>query len=205
MKKTRLERTIVSLEQHGFEVQFFKTGREAADAALREIPQNASIGLGGSATVKTINLLEAVLSGQYRLFNQYNPQLSPDEQLEMRRRGMLADYYLTGTNAITETGELVNVDGIGNRVAAQIFGAPRVLIFASVKKIVKDVDAALERIRTIAAPLNARRFGIDVPCIHGEPCSKCPTDKTLCNITAIIHHQRTGRIKIFLIDEDLGY
>lgn len=194
-----------NLLRNGFMVEICASGEEATKKALTEIKEGASIGFGGSYTVREIGLLSALQQGNYRLFNQYKEGLTREEQLELRRQGLLADYYITGTNAITEQGELVNIDGIGNRVAAQIFGPKQVFIFAGTNKIVADVPAALERIRTIAAPRNAQRFGLDVPCLHGEDCSLCPPEKTLCNIVTIIRRQRTPRIKIFLILDTLGY
>lgn len=205
MNSDDLKQIVENLKKNGFEVAIFENGEEAKESALKEIPEGAVIGLGGSMTVSQIGLLDALRKGNYNLYDQYKPDLSFEEQLEIRRRGLMADYYITGTNAITESGELVNVDGLGNRVSAQIFGPRKVFIFASTSKIVKDVESALDRIRTVAAPLNAHRFGLELPCVNGKPCSECPPETTLCNVTTIIHRQRMPRIKIFLIKETLGY
>lgn len=205
MEEDKLKKVKENLEKNGFAVEICESGEKAREMALKEIKEGSTIGFGGSYTVRQIGLLEAVRGGKYHLFDQYKEGLSSEEVLEQRRQGLLVDYYITGTNAIAEGGELVNVDGIGNRVAGQIFGPRRVLIFVGINKIVKDVPAALERIRTIAAPRNAQRFGLELPCTRGEPCDQCPPEKTLCNVTTIIHRQHISRIKIFLITEPLGY
>jgi len=205
MNNDSVKKTVDNLKKNGFEVEVFENGEQAKESALKEIPEGSVIGFGGSMTVSQIGLLDALRKGNYKLYDQYKLNLSSKDKLEIRRLGLTADYYITGTNAITESGELINVDSIGNRVAAQIFGPRKVFIFVSTSKIVTDIEAGLERIRTVAAPLNAHRFALDLPCIHGKPCSECPPETTLCNVTTIIHRQRLPRIKIFLIKETLGY
>ena len=205
MADSNINKAVENLQQNGFRVRLFNQGEDALHAILQDIPEGVLIGFGGSWTVRQIGLYDSLREGNYTLCDQYKEGLSPEEGLEQRRKGLMADYYITGTNAITETGKLVNVDGMGNRVAGQIFGPRKVIIVASTNKIVKDIAGAEERIRRIAAPQNARRFGLDLPCVHGESCDTCPPDKTLCNVTSIIHRQRSGRISIYLIKQPLGY
>jgi len=201
-----VEKTCAALERNKIAVLRFKTGAEARDEALRRLPKDAQIALGGSTTTAQIGLQDALRSGGFNLIDAYAPDLAREEAIRRRRQGLLADYFITGTNAITESGELVNMDGLGNRVAAQIFGPRKVFIFASLKKIVPDVHSALHRIRTVAAPMNARRLGLDIPCARGEDCSDCPPARSICNYTVIMHHQSAkDRLLLFLIEEAFGF
>lgn len=201
-----VEKTIDALKKNKMNVLRFQTGAEAKNAALKMIPAGASIALGGSTTTAQIGLQDALRSGGFNLIDPYAPNLPREEAIERRRLGLLADYFVTGANAITEAGELVNMDGFGNRVAAQIFGPRKVFLFVSEKKIVPNVNAALERIEKIAAPMNAKRLGSDVPCVRGESCLACPPEHSLCNYAVIMRRQSLPeRMTIFLIAEDCGF
>lgn len=206
MKDKLIKKVCQALNENNIEVEYFETGQAARDTVLREIPSGATIGLGGSTTMAEIGLRDAIRDGDYKLFDQYEPGISKEENIERRRAGLTAEYYLTGTNAVTEKGELVNIDGLGNRVAAIIFGPKKVFIVVSTSKIVKDIHDGLERIRKIAAPANARRFGRDLPCVRGESCEDCPPDQTLCNYITVVKRQPAkGRMKLFLIEGQLGF
>jgi hypothetical protein len=203
---SKVDEVRAALEAHNIGTQYFKQAEEACKAVIAALPDNMTIGLGGSTTVKQIGLLDALRQHNLQVFDQYAEGLSAEESMRLRRAGLTADYYITSTNAITEDGQLVNVDGIGNRVAAQIFGPGHVFIVASTHKIVKDIPAALERIRTIAAPANAKRLKLATPCAIGEGCDKCPGELRMCNATVIIHRQhKKGRMKIFLIEGHYGF
>lgn len=199
-------KTIEALKINRFEVEYFKTGVEAKEVALKQIPQQSSVGFGGSVTVDDIGLFNALINGPYKIINPYEPGIEREESIERRRKGLAVDYFVTGTNAITSDGKLVNIDGFGNRVAAMIFGPKNVFIFTSVKKIVPNVHKAIERIKKIAAPLNCKRLNRQTACFYGKPCSECPPEASICNVTVIL--ERAGmknRVKIFLIEEDFGY
>jgi L-lactate utilization protein LutB len=201
-----VEKVISALKKNNVEVEYFKTGDEAREAVLRRIPDGAAVGLGGSTTLSQIGLIDALRRANISLIDQYEKGISSEEGLERRRKGLLADIFITGTNALTERGQLVNIDGMGNRVAAQIFGPRHVFIVTSVSKIVRDVDAALERIRKVAAPLNAQRLGVDSACARGHGCELCDPQTSLCNFISIIERQRVkGRMTVFLIEEQFGY
>lgn len=201
-----IENVRAALEENNITTEYFEKAEEACEAVLDALPDNATVALGGSTTVKQIGLLDALRHHNLQIFDQYADGLSAEESMQRRRAGLTADYYITSTNAITEDGQLVNVDGIGNRVAAQIFGPRHVFIVASTHKIVKDVAQALERIRTVAAPANAKRLNLATPCAHGEGCEKCPPELRMCNATVIIHRQHMkGRMKVFLIKGSYGF
>ena len=203
---SKVDQVRAALEAHNIATEYFKQAEEACEAVLAALPDTRTIGLGGSTTVKQIGLLDALRQHNLQVFDQYSEGLSAEESMQLRRAGLTADYYITSTNAITEDGQLVNVDGMGNRVAAQIFGPRHVFIVASTHKIVKDVPAALERIRTVAAPANAKRLKLATPCAQGEGCEECPAELRMCNATVIIHRQHTkGRMKVFLIKGNYGF
>jgi L-lactate utilization protein LutB len=202
----RLECAKQALERNGIEATVVATGAEAAEAALAEIPGGASVGLGGSQTVKEIGLLDTLRKGGYNLFDQYREGLGREEALAVRKQGAQADYFVSGSNAITDDGRIVNVDGLGNRLAAFCFGPGMVIIIAGRNKITADLDAAMERVRNVAAPMNARRFGLTTPCVKTGRCTDCASSERICNLTLIIEKQHTrGRMKVILVNEDLGY
>jgi hypothetical protein len=113
---------------------------------------------------------------------------------------------VAGSNAITEDGKIVNIDGLGNRLAAFCFGPEKVIIVAGRNKIVKDVAAAIERVKNVAAPMNARRFGAATPCAKTDKCSDCDSPERICNLTLIIEKQRQpGRLTVILVNQELGF
>jgi L-lactate utilization protein LutB len=202
----RLENVKRALERNGMQATVVATGKEACREALSTIPGGAGVGLGGSKTVKEIGLLGALREGDYRLFDQYREGLSREESTDLRKQGTHADYFVSGSNAITDDGKIVNVDGMGNRLAGFCFGPRRVVIIAGRNKVVTDLDAALARVRNVAAPINARRFGLKTPCAVTGRCTDCDSPERICNLTLIIERQKAeGRIKVILVNEDLGY
>jgi L-lactate utilization protein LutB len=202
----RLEGVRKALEANGMEAAVVNSGEEARRLVLEAIPEGSSVGLGGSRTVEEIGLLAALRESGYNLFDQYREGLTPGESVAMRKQGTHADFFVSGSNAITDDGKIVNVDGMGNRLAGFCFGPGRVFIVAGRNKIVSDVEVALDRIRNVAAPMNARRFGARTPCATTGRCSDCDSPGRICNLTLIIEKQRSrGRIKVVLVNEDLGF
>ena len=198
-----MQSTISNLEKNGFEVLHVKTKEEALHVAKNYIKDGLKIGLGGSTTVAQTGLLEYVMKQQnITLCNQYESGIDMKENLNRRREGLLSDLYITGCNAITKQGELVNADGSGNRVAAQIFGPKKVLLLVGVNKIVEDIDAGFKRIREIAAPKNINRMNSKAIEMGKEPHYN---DDNIANKFAFINGDEKGRTTIILIDEELGY
>jgi hypothetical protein len=201
-----LAKIIMNLKAHNIEVRLLESGAECRDEVLALIPRKATVGIGGSTTVKQIGLLDALAKGDYTVFNQYEEGISREENQRRRRAGLTAQYYVTGVNAISEQGELFFLDGMGNRVAAVSYGPEKVFLVAGINKICSNERAAWERIRTLAAPPNAKRFGADVPCAQTGVCEDCGSDKRICNIYVKIHRAMTrGRITLFLIRQSLGF
>lgn len=190
-------------KKHGMEVIFVSTKEEALSVSMSFIKPHMSIGLGGSTTVAQIGLLEYVTSlKDITLSNQYEKGISMEENTNRRRAGLLSDLYICGTNAITKNGELVNADGSGNRVAAQIFGPKKVLIIAGKNKIVENVEEGFKRIREVAAPRNIERMNKTALSMGKEPRYNL---NNIGNKFAYIDGDEEGRTTIVIVDEDLGF
>lgn len=201
-----VKQTKTALERNGFLVEICETKEECLRSAIAQIDKNASIGFGGSTTVKEIELFDYLVQNDYNLINPYKPGLSREEVFELRKKALTADLFITGTNAITVEGELVNVDGYGNRVAAITFGPQKVFLFVGMNKIVHNRDQAIDRIFDYAAPINAKRLNKNVPCAESGFCEDCDSPERICNHLVITMKQSfPDRIKIFLIKEKLGF
>ena len=192
-----------AFKKNGMEVIPVATKEEALALAKTFIRPGMSIGLGGSTSVAQIGLLEYVTSlSDITLFNQYEKGISMEENARRRREGMLSDLYICGTNALTKTGELINADGSGNRVAAQIFGPKKVLIVTGRNKIVKNAEEGFKRIIEIAAPKNIERMNNTALAMGKEPRHNM---NNIGNKWAYIDGDVEGRTTIILVDEDLGF
>jgi len=197
------------LEGNNFEAFIVDSKDEAKNLVLnRIIPALSpkSISWGGSVTFKDTGLYEVLKnSPQFSILDTYEKNLSQEEVLERRRQALLVDLFITGTNAVTDTGKLVNLDMIGNRVAALTFGPKNVVILVGRNKMVSEVDDALMRIKNFAAPANTVRLGKKNPCLKSGYCEECLSRERICNTWTI--HEKSfpkGRIKVVLINEDLG-
>ena len=190
-------------KKHGFALICVPTQEEALSVAMSFIKPHMSIGMGGSTTVKQRGLYDYVTSRKYiTLYNQYEPGISMEENVQRRRQGLVSDLFICGTNALTKNGELVNADGSGNRVAAQIFGPKKVLIIAGINKLVENVEEGFKRIRDVASPKNIERMNNVAISMGKEP------RYTMSNIGkkfAYINGDEEGRTTIILVDEELGY
>lgn len=202
-KDRRMDALQEAFKKHGMEVIPVATKEEALALAKTFIKSGMSIGLGGSTSVAQIGLLEYVTSlSDITLFNQYEKGISMEENTRRRREGMLSDLYICGTNALTKTGELINADGSGNRVAAQMFGPKKVLIVTGRNKIVETVEDGFKRIMEIAAPKNIERMNNTAIAMGKEPRHNMDN---IGNKWAYIDGDVEGRTTIILVDEDLGF
>lgn len=199
-------KAVESLVKNNFTATYVKTRQEAVDQILSLIASDATIGVGGSWTLQDLKLPSILEERGNTVYNHNKPGLTPEEAMDLRRKELTADVFLTGTNAITLDGKLVNVDGAGNRVAAMIFGPKKVIIVAGVNKIVQDVAAAEQRIETIAAPVNNKRLNRPNPCTVTGVCMDCQGPTRICNVTTIMKKRPTPTdIHIFIIGEELGF
>lgn len=195
-------------ERENISVEIVPDKKAALAWVLSEIAPGSSVAFAGSETIKQIGAYEYLLSHMdlYELINPYKAGISPAEALERRRLSLLADVLLTGTNAITMNGELVNLDNQGNRVAGISFGPKKVLIVVGKNKIVKNLAEAKRRISNIAAPLNSKRLARGNPCEISGKCESCGLKSRICRIYSIINGQTIeDRIKMAIVDEELGY
>lgn len=196
---------IKKFKQRNFEGYFCKSRSEALEMALSLIPDGASVCHGGSESIKEIGLLDAVKNGNY-IYLDRSLAKTPQEQREVIARGMLSHTFLMGTNALTMSGELVNVDGKSNRVALLCYGPEQVIVIVGINKIVENIDAGIFRAQNTAAPINAIRQNLKTPCYDTGHCGNCHTEGCMCSNTVITRHSGSpGRIKIILVGESLGY
>ena len=199
------EGLIQKFKPRGFEGYYCNTKEEALKLALEIIPKGATIAWGGSESIKEIGLLEALKNGEYELFDR-TTAVTPEEKKQMYVKHVTSDYFLMSSNAVTLDGELVNIDGNGNRVACLITGPEHILMIVGMNKIVTDEESAIKRIRNFAAPPNGVRLQLDTPCSTKGKCLDCLSSECMCCHTVVTRKFRdTGRIKIILVGEDLGY
>ena len=191
-----------ALTARGFKVSSFETAKEAAEYLNSQI-DGATVGFGGSITLQELGLFEK-LSANNTVF--WHWKQTPAEACE---KAASAQVYMTSANAISETGEIVNIDGTGNRVAAMLYGHEALYIIAGINKLTPDLSSAMERARNIAAPLNARRLSCKTPCAMSEPmrCHDCNSPSRICNgfVTLTRPCGGIGKTHVILIEETLGY
>ena len=200
------ERVAEALRRNDFDAVYCKSAAEAAEEVLRLVPENGTVGLGGSWTVKELGVVEKLKARGNIILDHGAPGLENDERVRIRRAQFTADAFLTGSNAVTMDGRLVNTDGSGNRVAAMIFGPGKVIVVAGVNKIVRDVEEAEERIRKTAAPINNKRLNLPNPCVKTGECMDCQGPTRICNVTTILHKRpKLTEMHVILVGEELGF
>lgn len=207
--KLRLTDLKEALEGNNFEVFLADNAVDAGHLVLEKIlPKTGakSVSWGGSMTFIATGLFDSIKGNpDLEVLDTFNKNLSPEDALELRRQSLLVDLFITGTNAVTETGELVNLDMFGNRVAGITFGPKHVVILVGKNKIVPDLEAAMVRIKDYVAPTNAMRLNKKTPCVKTGRCEECKSPDRICNTWTITQKSfPKGRIKVVLINKDLG-
>lgn len=198
-------RVVKNLESRNMEAYFVKTKEEALKKALELIPEGSSISWGGTASAKEIGLLDAVHEGNYEVYDREEAQ-TPELKNEIAHKALDCDFFIGSTNALAENGVMVNIDGNANRVAAFAFGPKNVLLIVGMNKVVKSEEDAMSRARNEAAPINAQRFGLDTPCSKNGMCYDCKSPDCICCQILITRYSRVAkRIKVILVDENLGF
>lgn len=196
---------IKGLQKRNMEGYFCETSEEAVKIALSLMPKGSVISWGGSMSISECGLMDAIQDGSYTLIDRMTAK-TPQEKREIYARTVMADYYLMSTNAITMDGELVNIDGFCNRVACLCAGPENVIIIAGMNKVVKDVESGISRIRTKAAPPNTTRLNKNTPCARTGVCGNCFSPDCICSQMVITRRSGIpGRIKVILVNEDLGF
>ena len=196
---------IANLKKRNMEGYFYEDSASCVRAILDMIPDGSSISWGGSASVQESGMMDAFKNGSYELIDRSLAK-TPEEQREIYGRTVMSDYYFMSTNAITYEGELGNIDGNGNRVACLIHGPRHVIIIAGMNKVATTLEGAFERARTMACPPNAVRLDKKTPCAATGKCGDCLSPDCFCNQIVVTRRSgHTGRIKVFLVAEDLGF
>ena len=197
---------VKALEARYFKADYFDDIPQAVEKIFSLIPKDHVVSWGGSMTAKALDLYDEAAKRGYRLINR-DAAKTQEEKIELLRQSLLCDTYLMGTNAISEDGQLVNVDGNGNRVAALCYGPRQVIVAAGMNKVRKNLEDAIVRARTIAAPLNVQRFpAYKTPCNSKGACEDCKSpDSICCHIVISRFCKPAGRTKVILIGKDLGF
>lgn len=199
-------KVVGALIKNNFQATYCQTKQEAVEQILTLIPADGTVGIGGSWAVGELGLLDKLAAQGNTMFNHGLPDLSAETRMELRRKQLTCDVFLTGTNAVTMDGRLVNTDGIGNRVAAMMFGPKRVVIVVGVNKIVKNIDEAEKRIELYAAPLNNKRLNTVNPCVRTGECMDCQGPTRICNVTTIMNKRpMLTDSHVVVVGEDLGF
>jgi L-lactate utilization protein LutB len=200
------KKVVETLTKNGFQALYCATKAEAAEAVLRLVPEAVTVGVGGSWTIVELGILETLKERGCTILNHNAPGLDAAEKFRIRRAQLTCDVFLTGSNAVTMDGRLVNVDGTGNRVAAMIFGPGKVIVVAGINKVARDLGAAEERIRSVAAPVNNSRIGLPNPCVKTGECMDCQGPTRICNVTTIIGKRPNAtEMHVIIVGEDMGF
>ena len=200
------EAAVKALQANRFEAAFLHGGHDAVRQIMSIIPENAAVGIGGSKTIETLGLAELLKDRGNTVMWHNEPGLTPEQSAAYRHGQLSCDVFLTSANAITLNGEIVNRDGVGNRVAAMIFGPKKVIIVAGVNKLVENLEAAEVRIKTVAAPLNNKRLNRPNPCVKTGVCTDCSTPTRICNVTTILNKRPSlTEMTVLIVGEELGF
>lgn len=196
---------VKKLQSRHFEAYYCADREEALKKALELIPKGATVGWGGAASCQQIGLMDAVKAGEYHAIDR-DCCATPEDRQKAMMDCLGADVFLTGANALSMEGEMVNIDGMGNRTAAIIYGPKTVLVVAGMNKVADTLEDAVARARTVAAPMNQQRFLKNTPCTATGTCADCKSEDCICNQILITRNCRpAGRIKFILVGEDLGF
>lgn len=203
-RETLGKKVCEALKKNKFSSEYFPTAAEARSRVLEMIAPGSSVGFGGSMTISALNVAGELEKKGCTILD--HGKVPPEEKNAIRQKQLTCDCFLCSSNAVTMDGQLVNVDGTGNRVAAMIYGPKQVIVVAGYNKITSDLNSALERIEVIASPMNNKRLGYSNPCTVSGVCSDCSSDTRICNATTILHRKPTqSNIMVLVVGEDLGY
>ena len=194
-----------NLKKRHFDAYYCSTREEAVAKVLELIPQEDVVSWGGTMTVDELGIKQLLAEREQKVLDRDTAKDMP-ERMAIMRAGLTCDTFLTSSNAITQDGELFNIDGNGNRVAAMCFGPKSVVVIAGMNKVTDDLESAVTRARTVAAPINQQRFGLNNPCTVTGTCADCRSETCICNHIVVTRHCRpVGRIKFILVGEELGF
>lgn len=215
--KARIDKTMQNLKRNKMEPYFCNTKEEACELVKKLINKGDVISSGGSVTLKETGVYDIITSSDYNYLDRSAPGITREQVEEVYRKTFTADAFFTSTNAVTENGELYNVDGNSNRVAAILYGPKSVVVVCGINKLVKNIDEAINRVKTVAAPQNTVRLNCDTYCAkegrcvslgreNAELCVGCHSDgRICCNYVVCAQQRHVNRIKVIIIGEEYGY
>lgn len=202
----KINNLIKTLQKNNINGYMVESKEELISQIEAIVEKDSVVSVGGSMTLFELGIIDYLRKGRYEFLDRYKDGLSPADIEDIYRKSFFADAYFTSTNAITEEGELYNVDGTGNRVAAMLYGPKKVIFIVGTNKIVKDMDEAVKRVREIAAPLNTKRLNRKTPCTKVGHCMDCSSPERICNEYTVIKRQRDkNRMHVIFINENAGY
>ncbi len=202
----RAKKAVEKLEAHRFSAIYVRTKEEGGQEILKHVTPKQTIGVGGSLTIRGLGILDRLEEQGCTVYDHWKPGLSKDAIADIRRSQLTSDLFLSSVNAITLNGELVNIDGVGNRVSSTIFGPGKVILVSGYNKIVEDVQEGIKRIKNVVAPMNARRLNVDVPCAKLGRCVDCNSPNRICKV--IVIHERKPSLTdmvVIIVGEELGF
>ncbi|SKA73275.1 Uncharacterised ACR, YkgG family COG1556 [Clostridium sp. USBA 49] len=206
VEEQRIKRTMENLEKNNMEAYYVEDEKEALEKVKEFIKEGDTVAVGGSQTLFEIGIIDFLRNGKFNFLDRYKENLKAEDVKDIYRKSFFADAYFVSSNAVTESGELYNVDGTGNRVAAMLYGPDKVIVIVGVNKIVKDLNEAIERKKRIAGPANNKRLSTETPCTKIGMCVDCKNETRICNDYVLIKRQRNkGRIKVIIVGKELGY
>lgn len=196
---------IMNLKKRNIEAFYYENSKAMVEDILAKIPAGSSVTWGGSESVVECGLMDAIKNGSYTLLDRAVAK-TPEEKREFYSKAVMTDVFLMSTNAITYNGELINIDGNGNRLACLMQGPKEVFIIAGMNKFVNSIEEGIQRIEHIAAPANVQRLHKNTPCHTLGRCAHCFSEDSICSHTVITRRSsHPGRIKLFIVPENLGY
>ena len=194
------------LNHRGYQAQFCADENAAVESVLGLIPEQASVGIPGTVTIRQLGLMEKLSERGNKIFQHWDPSLKPEEKKQRFLDANSADWFLTSSNAITLSGDLVNIDGVGNRVSAMAWAPGKILYVIGMNKICPDLQSAIERVRNVATPPNCVRLNGQTPCAKLGHCANCDVPDRVCRMLAIMERPPFGREShILLVGANLGY
>lgn len=200
------KRNIISnFKSRNIEVDFFDTLEDVKNKLVDIIPDTCSVGIGNSTTLKKMEISRILGERGNKILDKTLAK-NKEESRIIKKKALLSDWYITGSNAVSEDGHIVNIDHSGNRVAALIYGPENVIIVVGRNKVVKTIDDAIYRAKNVAAPLNAKRAGLNPPCVKENKCIECNSKDKVCNNIVITQGQvDKERLKLYIINEEVGF
>ena len=206
INEKKIERTIVNLEKNNIKAYYAKSDDEIFQTIKDIVKDGETVSVGGYMTLFETKIIYFLRSGRYNFLDRYKENLTQTDLKEIYRKSFSANTYFASANAITEEGEIFNVDGNGNRVAAILYGPDKVILIVGVNKIVKNIDEAIKRNKDISGPANAKRLNLQTPCAKVGYCMDCESkDRICCEYTVIKRQRNENRIHVIFVNDNLGF